>query len=147
MIKKWLNLKHAQWLTNNYAKSVGKSITITCVTRKVRAKGFVDYTIFVGTMLVSLIEAKATCTNIRWKIFNQYLRKISSAVYFCYKLKEVKLEDLMTLEQIYNVKKLEYQIFEKETRIQVATVQSMVSTKRIAVTFSTKKFQQTKKIF
>ena len=40
--------------------------------------------------------------------------------------KEVKLEDLMTLEQIYNVKKLDDRIFEKETRIQVATVQSMV---------------------
>ena len=40
--------------------------------------------------------------------------------------KEVKLEDLMTLEQIYNVKKLDDKIFEKETRIQVATVQSMV---------------------
>lgn len=40
--------------------------------------------------------------------------------------KEVKLEDLMTLEQIYNVKKLDAKIFEKETRIQVATVQSMV---------------------
>ena len=38
--------------------------------------------------------------------------------------KEVKLEDLMTLEQIYNVKKLDDKIFEKETRIQVATVQS-----------------------
>ncbi len=32
----------------------------------------------------------------------------------------------MTLEQIYNVKKLDDKIFEKETRIQVATVQSMV---------------------
>ena len=40
--------------------------------------------------------------------------------------KEVKLEDLMTLEEIYNVKKLEERNFEKETRIQVATVQSMV---------------------
>ena len=40
--------------------------------------------------------------------------------------KEVKLENLMTLEQIYNVKKLDDRIFEKETRIQVATVQSMV---------------------
>lgn len=40
--------------------------------------------------------------------------------------KEVKLEDLMTLEKIYNIKKLDDKIFEKETRIQVATVQSMV---------------------
>ena len=40
--------------------------------------------------------------------------------------KEVKLEDLMTLEKIYNIKKLDDRIFEKETRIQVATVQSMV---------------------
>ena len=40
--------------------------------------------------------------------------------------KEVKLEDLMTLEEIYNIKKLEERNFEKETRIQVATVQSMV---------------------
>ena len=32
----------------------------------------------------------------------------------------------MTLEQIYNVKTLDDKIFEKETRIQVATVQSMV---------------------
>ena len=40
--------------------------------------------------------------------------------------KEVRLEDLMTLEEIYNIKKLDDRIFEKETRIQVATVQSMV---------------------
>ena len=39
---------------------------------------------------------------------------------------EVKLEDLMTLEQIYNVKKLGEKIFAKETRIQISTVQSMV---------------------
>ncbi len=40
--------------------------------------------------------------------------------------KEVKLEDLMTLNDIYNIKELEDKIIEKETRIQVATVQSMV---------------------
>ena len=32
----------------------------------------------------------------------------------------------MTLEQIYNVKKLGEKIFAKETRIQISTVQSMV---------------------
>ena len=40
--------------------------------------------------------------------------------------KEVKLEDLMTLDDIYNVKGLEDKMIERETRIQVATVQSMV---------------------
>ena len=40
--------------------------------------------------------------------------------------KDVKLEDLMTLNQIYNIKGLEDQTIDKETRIQVATVQSMV---------------------
>lgn len=40
--------------------------------------------------------------------------------------KEVKLEDLMTLDEIYNVKGLEDKNIDKETRIQVATVQSMV---------------------
>lgn len=40
--------------------------------------------------------------------------------------KEVKLEDLMTLDDIYNIKELEDKVIEKETRIQVATVQSMV---------------------
>ena len=39
---------------------------------------------------------------------------------------EVKLEDLLTLEKIYNVGKLEDKIFEKETRLQISTVQSMV---------------------
>ena len=39
---------------------------------------------------------------------------------------EVKLEDLMTLEEIYNVAKLDDKTFERETRIQVATVQSMI---------------------
>lgn len=40
--------------------------------------------------------------------------------------KEVKLEDLMTLDDIYNIKGLEDKNIDKETRIQVATVQSMV---------------------
>ncbi len=40
--------------------------------------------------------------------------------------KEVKLEELMTLDDIYNIKGLEDKSIEKETRIQVATVQSMV---------------------
>ena len=40
--------------------------------------------------------------------------------------KEVKLEDLMTLENIYNIAKLGEKTFEKATRLQVATVQSMV---------------------
>lgn len=46
--------------------------------------------------------------------------------------KEVKLEDLMTLDEIYNIKGLEDKAIEKETRIQVATVQGMV--KRILYT-------------
>ncbi len=40
--------------------------------------------------------------------------------------KEVKLEDLMTLDEIYNIKGLEDKEIDKETRIHVATVQSMV---------------------
>ena len=40
--------------------------------------------------------------------------------------KEVKLEDLMTLDDIYNIKGLEDKSADKETRIQVSTVQSMV---------------------
>ena len=40
--------------------------------------------------------------------------------------KEVKLEDLMPLADIYNVKGLEDKEIERETRIQVATVQGMV---------------------
>lgn len=40
--------------------------------------------------------------------------------------KEIKLEDLMTLNDIYNIKGLEDKAADKETRIQVATVQSMV---------------------
>ena len=40
--------------------------------------------------------------------------------------KEVKLEDLMTLDQIYAIKGLEDKTIERETKIQIATVQSMV---------------------
>ncbi len=40
--------------------------------------------------------------------------------------KEVKLEDLMPLADIYNIKGLEDKEIEQETRIQVATVQGMV---------------------
>lgn len=40
--------------------------------------------------------------------------------------KEVKLEELMTLDDIYNIKGLEDKTIDRETRIQVATVQSMV---------------------
>ena len=40
--------------------------------------------------------------------------------------KEVKLEELMTLDDIYNIKELEDRVIDKETRVQVATVQSMV---------------------
>lgn len=40
--------------------------------------------------------------------------------------KEVKLEDLMTLNEIYNVKELEDKDFDPETRVQIATVQSLV---------------------
>ena len=40
--------------------------------------------------------------------------------------REVKIEDLMTLDSIYNIKNLEDKDIDKETRIQVATVQSMV---------------------
>lgn len=40
--------------------------------------------------------------------------------------KEVKLEDLMTLDDIYNIKGLDEKTVDKETRIQIATVQSMV---------------------
>ena len=46
--------------------------------------------------------------------------------------KEVKLEDLMTLDEIYNIKGPEDKLIDKETRIQVATVQGMV--KRILYT-------------
>ena len=40
--------------------------------------------------------------------------------------KEVKLEDLMTLDDIYNIKDLEDKDIDRETKIQIATVQSMV---------------------
>lgn len=40
--------------------------------------------------------------------------------------KEVKLEDLMTLDDIYNIKGLNEKSIDKETRIQVSTVQGMV---------------------
>lgn len=40
--------------------------------------------------------------------------------------KEVKLEGLMTLNKIYNVKELEDKDFDLETRVQIATVQSLV---------------------
>lgn len=40
--------------------------------------------------------------------------------------KEVKLEDLMTLDEIYNIKGLDDKDIDRETRIQIATVQSMV---------------------
>lgn len=41
-------------------------------------------------------------------------------------VKEVRLEKLMTLDKIYNIKGLEDKDIEQETRIQIATVQSMV---------------------
>ena len=40
--------------------------------------------------------------------------------------KDVKIEELMTLNSIYNIKELGEADFDKETRIQVATVQSLV---------------------
>lgn len=40
--------------------------------------------------------------------------------------REVKLEDLLTLDAIYNIKNLEDRSIDKETRIHVATVQSLV---------------------
>ena len=40
--------------------------------------------------------------------------------------KEVKIEDLMTLDNIYNIKGLDAKEISKETRIQIATVQSLV---------------------
>ncbi|WP_102049497.1 type I restriction-modification system endonuclease [Pygmaiobacter massiliensis] len=40
--------------------------------------------------------------------------------------KEVKLEDVMTLDKIYNIKNLEEKEIDPETKIQVATVQSLV---------------------
>lgn len=40
--------------------------------------------------------------------------------------KEVKIEDLMTLDSIYNIKGLEDKEIDKETKIHIATVQSLV---------------------
>ncbi len=40
--------------------------------------------------------------------------------------KEVKIEDLMTLDEIYNIKNLEEQTIDKETKVHIATVQSMM---------------------
>lgn len=40
--------------------------------------------------------------------------------------KEVKIEDLMTLNEIYNIKNLDDKEIDKETKIHVATVQSLV---------------------
>lgn len=40
--------------------------------------------------------------------------------------KEVKLKELLTLNQIYDVKSLEDKEFEKDTRVHIATVQSLV---------------------
>jgi len=40
--------------------------------------------------------------------------------------KEVKIEELMTLDEIYNIKNLDDKTIEKETKIHVATVQGMV---------------------
>lgn len=40
--------------------------------------------------------------------------------------KEVKIEDLMTLDEIYNIKGLDEKNIEKETKIHIATVQSLV---------------------
>lgn len=39
---------------------------------------------------------------------------------------EVKIEDLLTLNDIYNIKTLDEKLIDKETRIQVSTVQGMV---------------------
>ena len=40
--------------------------------------------------------------------------------------KEVKIEELMTLDQIYNIKNLDDKEIERETKIHIATVQSLV---------------------
>lgn len=40
--------------------------------------------------------------------------------------KEVKIEDLMTLDEIYNIKGLDEKEIDKETKIHIATVQSLV---------------------
>ena len=39
---------------------------------------------------------------------------------------EVKMEDLLTLDDIYNIKGLEDKTIDKETRIHISTVQGMV---------------------
>ena len=49
---------------------------------------------------------------------------------------EVKIKDLLTLNQIYNINKLEDKTIEKETKVHVATVQAMV--KRIMYNDSSK---------
>lgn len=40
--------------------------------------------------------------------------------------KDVKLEELMSLNQLYNIKGLDEKLIDKETRVQVATVQGMI---------------------
>lgn len=40
--------------------------------------------------------------------------------------KEIKLEELMTLNEIYNIRELKDKDFDPETRVQIATVQSLV---------------------
>lgn len=40
--------------------------------------------------------------------------------------KEVRIEELMTLDQLYDIKELTEKDFDKDTRVQVATVQSLV---------------------
>lgn len=40
--------------------------------------------------------------------------------------KEVKLEELMTLDEIYNIKGLDEKTIDKETRIQISTVQGII---------------------
>lgn len=40
--------------------------------------------------------------------------------------KDVKLEELMSLNQIYNIKGLDEKLIDRETRVQVATVQGMI---------------------
>lgn len=40
--------------------------------------------------------------------------------------KEIKLEELMTLDEIYNIKGLDEKTIDKETRIQISTVQGII---------------------
>lgn len=40
--------------------------------------------------------------------------------------KKVKLEELMTLDEIYNIKGLDEKTIDKETRIQISTVQGII---------------------